>query len=254
MCLLLIAFRKHPDYKLIVAANRDEFYNRPSSPAKWWDGFPNVLAGRDLKEGGTWLGITKKGNFAALTNFRDPRHEQEGAPSRGLLVADYLNRNISVENYLSKLAKTGKEYNGFNLIWGNIKNLWYYSNQNNQSKVLSPGIYGLSNHYLDTPWPKVKRGKQMLESIISSQVNFSSDAILELLSDSKSAPDSELPDTGIGPEWEKRLSPVFIKTPIYGTRSSTVLIIDQKNQVTFIEKSFVPEIESQYRFQIKTSG
>ncbi|MDP2303256.1 MAG: NRDE family protein [Ignavibacteria bacterium] len=237
MCLILIAHNVHPDYKLIVAANRDEFYNRPTQPAQYWEKFPTLLAGKDLSAGGTWLGITKHGKFCAITNFRDLRNLKQEAPSRGDLVLSYLTSEINAFAFINKLQTTGYNYNGFNLLFGNVDSLTYYSNQNNESAVLTPGIYGLSNHFLDTPWFKNTRSKQMFESIISKSI-ISENDLITLLQDRIEAPEEQLPDTGIGKEWEKVLSPIFIHSETYGTRCSTIITVSQQNEVKFIEVSY----------------
>ncbi len=158
MCLIVFAWRQHPDFPLIVAANRDEFYERPTLAADFWADHPEVLGGRDLKEMGTWLGITRKGRFAALTNYRDPLHVRADAPSRGWLVRDFLTGERGAEDYLARLRDRGAAYNGFSLILGDAAGLYYYSNRGEEGPAaLAPGVYGLSNHLLDTPWPKVRR-------------------------------------------------------------------------------------------------
>lgn len=255
MCLILFAYRYHPDYKLILAANRDEYYNRPTEPAQWWPDAPALLAGKDLKAGGTWMGITKNGKVAALTNYRGPGPQKPGAPSRGKLVSDYLLSDSPAQEYLETLHQNGNLYNGFNLIVGDMDNLFHYSSkeETNEISPLGPGLYGLSNAVLDTPWPKVVKGKQMLEQQVLNEAEISPETIFSILGDTRRAPFKELPDTGVGKVIEKLLSPLFIKTPDYGTRSSTVLLIDQKGHVTFIEKSFKPPSENRYRFTIPES-
>jgi uncharacterized protein with NRDE domain len=252
MCLILFAYECHPAYKLILAANRDEYYNRPTEPVKWWTDAPFLLAGKDLKAGGTWMGITQKGRIAALTNYRGPGSNKDNAPSRGSLVSDYLLSDISPSKYIETLRPKSAEYNGFNLIVGDINTLYYYSNkkENSETSPLEPGIYGLSNAVLDTSWPKVVKGKQMFEQHVLNKAEVSTETIFSILSDTETPPDEELPDTGVGIEIERMLSPLFIKAPGYGTRSSTVLIIDQNNKVTLTEKSTVPSLESSYEFLI----
>ena len=237
MCLLVIAYRSHPDYKLIVAANRDEFYDRPAAPATFWDDAPEVLAGRDLVADGTWLGITRNARIAAIANYRDPSHHIENAPSRGLLVRDYLSNDMDPKTYLDTIRHSGP-YNGFNLVCGNLDSLYYYSNRDDVVRELSPGLYGLSNHLLNSPWPKVERSKKALAKILSSGQGFGNESILEILSDQLRPDDDDLPDTGIGLEWERILSPIFVTSDLYGTRASTVIMIDNGNHVTFVERSF----------------
>lgn len=237
MCLVVFAYNVHPKYKFIFAANRDEFFNRPTEQANFWKANPELLAGRDLHAGGTWMGITKSGRFAAITNYRDLKNIKENAPSRGLLTSNYLLGNQSAEEYYSSLKNNLPNYNGFNLFLGEIDNLFYFSTHKNELQKLKPGIYGLSNATLDVPWPKVEKSKRMLEKIIK-QDKIHAWELINLLSDTLKAKDDKLPDTGVGLELERTLSPVFIQSPGYGTRCSTALVIDNKNNVRFIEKTF----------------
>ncbi len=236
MCLLLVSYKTHPNYKIIVAANRDEFYNRPAVPAEFWDDEPGLLAGRDLKAGGTWLGITKKGRFAAITNYRDLKKMKENVPSRGELVSNFLKGNDSPSDFSKKLLSSSDSYNGYNLLFADKENFNYFSNQTKKLLVLSAGIYGLSNHLLDTPWPKVEKSKKSFKDILNEK-HISPDNLFDILSDSSIPPDELLPDTGVGLEIERAVSPVFVKTPLYGTRSSTVILIDYDDRVIFTEKS-----------------
>jgi uncharacterized protein with NRDE domain len=236
MCLLLISYNVHPEYPLIVAANRDEFYNRPTEKAHFWKKHPELLAGRDLEAGGTWLGITKKGRFAAVTNYRDMRMLKESTVSRGKLVTNFLLSDLSPLRYGQNLSASADEYNGYNLLFSDIETLYYFSNQTNQLTRLSEGVYGLSNHLLDTPWQKVIKSKEAFLDV-TSEKKISTDDLFKILSDDKEAPDDQLPDTGLPPELEKAVSPVFIKSDLYGTRSSTILLINSVNEVLFIEKS-----------------
>ena len=250
MCLIIFAFQTHPRYKLILAANRDEYYHRPTAPAGWWKEARFLLAGKDLEAGGTWMGITKKGKLAALTNYRGTPSHKKNAPSRGALVTQYLLSNISSREYLEELRAKRSEYSGFNLILGDMDQLCYYSNRQNKILHVPPGVHGLSNDSLDTPWPKVVKGKQILEQQVLSQPEISLASIFSLLEDTEMAPDHQLPDTGVGIEYERTLSPIFIKSPQYGTRSSTVLLVDKDNRVTFAERGFVPPSERKYQFKV----
>ena len=240
MCLLVFAFKTHPSYKLILAANRDEFFERPTAPAKFWDETPQLLAGKDLKAGGTWLGITKQGKIAAITNYRDPSSIKKNAPSRGRIVSHYLVGNEDPDVYLRKLLKDADQYNGFNLILGNRDDLYWCSNRSGGYRRLSAGIYGLSNHLLDTPWPKISLSKDALSRLISAGKNPSPETLFRLLADRSIPDDSRLPSTGVGIEWERILSPVFIVSSNYGTRSSTLLFIDRQDHVSFYERTFSP--------------
>lgn len=238
MCLILLASNVHPDYRLVLAANRDEFFARPTAPAAFWDDAPQVLAGRDLKSGGTWLGITKTGRIAALTNYRDPRSYRHAAPSRGQLASGFLRGSQSAAAYLEFLEREGAGYNGFNLVFGEPGHLCHFSNRAALSSSLAPGIHGISNHLLDTPWPKVTRGKGALERLVATGKTLSPDELFAILADRTFAPDHLLPDTGVGMKRERLLSPLFIASPDYGTRSSTIILIDRENRVTFSERTF----------------
>jgi uncharacterized protein with NRDE domain len=237
MCLLLVALNVHADYPLVLAANRDEFYARPSAPADFWEDEPDILAGRDLQEGGTWLGITKSGRLAALTNYRDPAALKANAPSRGELVSGYLRGEDNPERYLAGLAPEAGRFNGFNLILGDRSGLFYFSNRGSQRK-LEAGIHGISNSLIDVPWPKVRLGKKILGDLLAGKGRPTTERLFQLLSDRTRPPDDQLPETGVGWEWERILSALFIQSPTYGTRSSTVLLIGKSGETTFAERVF----------------
>ena len=234
MCLIFAAINYHPVYKLIIAANRDEFYNRKTAAANYWQDYPNVLGGRDLQAGGTWMAMTKGGKISMLTNYRDPPNIMRDAPSRGFLVADYLEKNIDAGSYLESLQPA--KYNGFNLILGTIDELWYLSNYKDGITKLDNGLYGLSNHLLDTPWPKVVRGKKKLVPILGKS-GLTTEELMEFLYDDEVAT-KDLPNTGVTPELERALSSMFIKTPGYGSRCSTVVLVDKENRVQFSERVY----------------
>lgn len=238
MCLILFAWRHHPDYPLILAANRDEFYDRPTAPAAFWPDAPHILAGRDLVGHGTWLGLSRRGRLAALSNFRDPTEREKDGRSRGLLVVDFLRETGSVASSLERIARQRTDYRSFNLLAGTPFELFFYSNRENRIRSLPPGIYGLSNHLLDTPWPKVVRGRKALEKLLEQGGKPPVSDLFALLADACRAPDHLLPDTGVGLEWERTLSSLFIASPRYGTRSSTILLIDRNSSATFIERTF----------------
>lgn len=251
MCLIVFSYRQHPKYPLIFAANRDEYYTRPSRTAQFWDEHPHILAGKDLKAGGTWMGINKNGEFSAITNYRDPSIKKVHAPSRGQLVLDFLKSNDPPSSYLGKLQSRADQFMGFNLLAGSLDELGYYSNQQDEILFLDDGLYGLSNHLLETSWPKVRRAKEGLQNIIENG-HITPDPLFNLLADDQEAPENELPDTGIPKDIEKKVSPIFIKSDGYGTRCSTVLLIDQHGEVTFAERCFKPEtmeIEEENRYQ-----
>ena len=255
MCLILFAYKSHPTYKLILAANRDEDYDRPSAPAAFRDEAPGILAGRDLRAGGTWLGITTSGRIAAITNYRDPNSQRSDAPSRGELVSAFLLGKEMAADYLDRIAQRADQYNGFNLIIGNGDELYWYSNRSNGMLKLRPGLYGLSNCLLNTPWAKVTLGRDALTRIITKQEDPSPEALFHLLRDCHIPDDSCLPDTGVGLVWERILAPIFITSPTYGTRSSTVLLIDMNDRVKFLERTFHSHPERattvKYEFQIE---
>ncbi|MGH9946154.1 MAG: NRDE family protein [Pyrinomonadaceae bacterium] len=240
MCVIFFAFKQHPQHPLIFIANRDEFYERATAASAFWEDHPEVFAGRDLVGGGTWLGVTRRGRFAAVTNYRDPS-APKGVRSRGALVADFLKAETSAKNYLEQVQYDAEEYSGFNLLVGEIgetSGLFYYANRGAAPRELAPGIYGLSNHLLDTPWPKVVNGKAAFTRLIDSG-DISDERFFELLSDKTLADDNELPSTGVSYEAEKAISAIFIETPGYGTRCSTVVKFDENFEWSFNEKVFV---------------
>ena len=237
MCLIFISFQHHPKYKLVVAANRDEFYNRKTATANYWSDHPQILAGRDLEAGGTWLGMTKSGKISMLTNYRDLKNINPNAPSRGQLVSDYLISSRTGEAYMQSVESDGKKYNGFNLIVGNPEELWYYSNYRNGITKFVPGLYGISNHLLESPWPKVLIGKQKIAPALQNN-DIDPERIFEILYDDHIADDDQLPDTGLPLERERALSSMFIKTPNYGSRCSTVVLVDGSNKVIFAERVY----------------
>ncbi|MDX1617781.1 MAG: NRDE family protein [Balneolaceae bacterium] len=258
MCLITFTYKKHPRYTLIFAANRDEFYERPTRPAQFWEEYPDVLAGKDLKAGGTWMGINRNGEFAALTNYRDPEMQKENAPSRGHLVLDFLISSDDAEEYMESVDRISDQYPGFNILTGNSSRLLYYSNKPNRILPVDPGLYGLSNHLLDTPWPKVEWAKRELSNLLQHRETIDEEQLFEILKIDIPADDEQLPDTGIPKELERAVSPIFIKTSQYGTRSSTVLLIDTDGHVTFEERRYkkgTTEVDesSRYEFDIENS-
>ncbi|MGI5971105.1 MAG: NRDE family protein [Oscillospiraceae bacterium] len=239
MCIILFAFDCHPDYRFICAANRDEFYTRPTLEASFWEN-RRILAGKDLVRGGTWLGITKSGRFSALTNYRDPSSFMKEALSRGLLVLNCLESSDPAPVIFRSVSEYDGAYNGYNLLLGDMDGLYYHSSRLPGSEVkIEPGVHGLSNSFLDVPWPKVKKGKKRLEDcIMSGKVDH--EALFDILSDDELAPDDELPHTGVTYEREKMLSSIFVKSADYGTCSSTVLLISRGGRVGFWERSYEP--------------
>ncbi len=241
MCIILFAFDQHPDHPLILLANRDEFYDRPTLAADHWKDLPTIYGGRDLVGGGTWLGVTKSGRFAAVTNYRDPS-APHGTRTRGGLVTEFLASAVPAENYMDLVRASAQEYSGFNLIVGEISKeesrVFYFSNRSSAIQKLTPGIYGLSNHLLDSPWPKVVKGKARLTELLNKN-EISESGFFDILADETTAAEELLPSTGIPFEAEKALSATFIKTPGYGTRCSTVMIFDPNFEWNFTERVFV---------------
>ncbi|MEQ8324775.1 MAG: NRDE family protein [Vicingaceae bacterium] len=249
MCTILFSWKNTPGYQLILLANRDEFYERPTSTAHWWDDHSNLLGGRDLKAGGTWMAINKEGRFAAVTNYRKFPLEGPFHTSRGELVTNFLTSGIQPEKYFEELDRNRQSYDGYNLIFGDRNRLFYHSNRG-PGKALTPDNYGLSNHLLDTPWPKVKKGKKFLADSLQNG-NFQKRELFEILTDSETAADDELPDTGIGLEKERMLSPVFITSQDYGTRLSTVMSIRNDGLVNFHERSHNPTHDQEFEFRLE---
>ncbi|KTC44335.1 hypothetical protein AO262_29055 [Pseudomonas fluorescens ABAC62] len=236
MCLIVFAWRPGHAQPLIVAANRDEFYARPSLPLAQWPDAPQVYAGRDQEAGGTWLGVNADGRFAALTNIRDP-HQPPARKSRGELVAGFLSGSLPADEYLADVNARSIEYAGFNLLVGTQDELWHYNANLTEPMRLEAGVYGLSNAGLDTPWPKLLKAKAALSAVLEDP---QPQALLEILSDPKTAPFAQLPDTGVGLATESLLSSVFIASPTYGTRASTALIVNADGTRRMVERSFGP--------------
>ncbi len=238
MCLIVFAWQVVPGIPLVAAGNRDEFFDRPAAPAGWWDDHSQIYAGRDLRSGGTWMGITRDGRFAAVTNVRAPDEKRTDVPTRGALVADYLAGTAAPEEYVAALSGRASHYNGFNLLVGDRNKLVWFSNagqdDERNGKPLAPGIYGLSNGLLDTPWPKVVRTKAQFASLLCQGAPH--EAYFDMLSDTTRAPDCRLPKTGISLEWERMLSAVCIESPEYGTRASTVAQLYAGNDAILQER------------------
>jgi uncharacterized protein with NRDE domain len=252
MCLLVFAWHAHPESPLIFAGNRDELHARPASAAGFWEDAPQILAGRDLQAGGTWLGVTTGGRFAVVTNYRDGLHPVSGRRSRGELTSEFLHDTATPQTYAQQIQARGKDYAGFSLLVGDRDALWYVSNRGTDAQAVTPGIHGLSNHLLDTPWPKVTRSTGRLQQLLESE-HLTSDALLRLLSDRTVAKIGELPDTGISPELERKVSAPFVVDPRYGTRCSSVILLD-KDAIRFSERRFSPAgeiLETRY-FMIET--
>jgi uncharacterized protein with NRDE domain len=235
MCLIVLAWRARAAFPLVVAANRDEWRERPAEAAHWWPEHPGLLAGRDLQAGGTWMGITRSGRFAAVTNFRDPSDKRSTARSRGGLVTEFLLGSETPLHFLGNLAPRSREYNGFNLILGDGAGLFYYGSREGKARPIEPGVHGLSNHLLDEPWPKVVHGRARMAAALAA--SDPAPALFEMLSDTTASGDDELPATGVGIEWERRLSPALIAGRDYGTRASTIVTVSSSGEVSFEERT-----------------
>lgn len=236
MCLILFSWRAHPQHLLVVAANRDEFHDRPAREAAFWNDHPSVLAGRDLTALGTWLGVSRDGRFAAITNYRNPAERLPTAPSRGHLVSDFLTASKVPRDYFSGIAPGADRYNGFSMLAADRDSFAFFSNRQGVVADIEPGVHGLSNHLLDTPWPKVTKGKARMQALIGR--SFDPHAYLELLADTEQTRLAHLPDTGVGAEFERRLSSIRIVDGSYGTRCSSVLRIGIDGNADFWERSY----------------
>lgn len=229
MCLILLAWQHDAEYPLILAANRDEFHDRPTEKAAWWPG-DDLLAGRDLRAGGAWLGVTRDGHFATVTNFREGgRHSAR--KSRGRLVVDYLDERADNHEYLKKLAKERDDYAGYNLIFGRLAgdapSLHFFSNRGAGNTRVSRGIHGLSNGHFDQRWPKVKDSLERFQGLMEQDA-INDENLLFVMNDRRTADRRRLPRTGVGYKLEKMLSAPFIVSPNYGTRCTTLLYIDRE--------------------------
>lgn len=255
--MIIFAPDWHPGYQLIVAANRDEYYKRPDQPAAFWPEHPLMLAGKDLDQGGTWMGITKSGKFAALTNYRDPASMKKGAPSRGQLVHNYLNSQLPPADFIAGLENGGAAYNGFNLLLGSTAALYYYSNREKNLLSIEKGIHGLSNSLLDVPWPKVSKAVKAVEALSDEQA-IKPEQLFAIMADQTLPPDDELPQTGVGIDFERVLAPAFVagESYGYGTKLTTVILVDRNHCVNFWERSYkkgntADYTDVHYSFQIQ---
>lgn len=235
MCVLAFAWNQHARYPLILVGNRDEFHLRPAAPAGWWDDRPDILAGRDLQAGGTWMGFSRCGRFAVVTNFREPPIPQPGTRSRGELVSDFLSSHRPPCSWEETVEP--EEYGAFNLIFGDRSEIRYLSNRGSARGPLPPGVYGLSNHLLNTPWPKVIKARDALRACVEDQ-EPDVENLFGVLLDDEIVPDDRLPDTGVPQEWERLLSPIFIRSPVYGTRSATVMMFSLAGEGFLAERTF----------------
>lgn len=239
MCLIVIGWQVDTRYPLAVAANRDEFFARPTAALSWWTDHPGILAGRDQQDGGTWLGITRTGRFAAITNYRDPVRLRSGVPSRGRLVSDFLAGNETPGDYLRRIEPLSQACNGFNLLVADANELWWHSNISGETRKLAPGIYGVSNHLLDTPWPKLLGAKRTFADALPDLP--ATDELFTLLRDDTQHPDEVLPSTGVSLALERKLSAIFVKTQGFNTRSSAVLWRNAAGNISFDEQTWLED-------------
>jgi uncharacterized protein with NRDE domain len=238
MCLLVLAWKSHPRYRLILAGNRDEFHDRPAAPLGWWQDDPRILGGRDLKAGGTWLGVARSGRFGIVTNYRDLMAPVEGAPSRGNLVPRFLTGATSPKEFLDDLRGAAMRYSGFNLLVGGTRALYYFSNRGPKDPMaLPPGVYGLSNHLLDTPWPKLARTRERFNALLN-EPDIQSEDVFAMLADREQAPIDNLPSTGLPADWERVVSAPFIVNERYGTRCSSLLLVERNGRTVLHERRF----------------
>lgn len=255
MCLILLAWHAHPEFPLVFAGNRDEAYDRPSTAAEFWNDAPEIFGGRDLDKGGTWLGVTTTGRIAAVTNYRDGPTAKDAPRSRGELTADFLRSIDAPRAYLERVIPDAGQFRGFSLIVGDQARLYSMSNRAAGTEEIAAGVHGLSNHLLNTPWPKVVRGKRRLSGLLKADEADLTAGLFAILSDRTIAPDAELPDTGVGLQRERELSPAFVAGERYGTRASTVLLITSRGEVVLVERRFgalgVPQGETVRRFPLQ---
>jgi uncharacterized protein with NRDE domain len=238
MCLLVLAWRAHPRYRLIVAANRDEFQERPTAPLAKWPPPNDILAGQDLRAGGTWLGLDRGHRFGAVTNFRELQRPRRSAPSRGALVPAFLGQDGSPEEFLARLETDAPGYSGFNLLISDTDQLWYASNRLDRfARPLPAGVYGLSNEFLDTPWPKLRRVRARFEAWLTVTATDPVTDLFGLLADREPATEGP-PQAGLSPDWERTLSAPFVTHPTYGTRSTSVLLLAPTGDAIIAERRF----------------
>jgi uncharacterized protein with NRDE domain len=237
MCLILFALQQHADFPLIVIANRDEYYARPTRSAHWWEDSREVFAGRDLEAGGTWMGVNRNGRFAAVTNVREPGISAPARLSRGKLTRDFLSDDETAEDFIEHIRPEANDYAGFNLIVGDSSNLFFYSNRQSEVIRISPGIHGVSNGRFNEDWPKLTSGKAAL----SAELEAGADdlGLMQILTDNAIAADEHLPETGVGLDFERMLSSRFIRSPSYGTRACSLVKFNRQQKISFVEQNYL---------------
>lgn len=236
MCILFLAINQHSKYPLVICANRDEFYQRPTSAAHFWPEATSILAGKDLQAGGSWLGVNRQGYFAAITNIRSASKPSSGKRSRGELVTMALQSDSIIS--MSWLKQNGEQYNPFNIVYGPLDKLVCYNSVTKKHISLADGFHAVSNGELDDIWPKMAKGEKQLETIINLEQPIEPEQLFSILKDQQKAADELLPNTGIPFEWERLLSSIFINSPDYGTRSSCLLLLEKNSLVEFIERQY----------------
>lgn len=256
MCILFLAVNQHPRYPLIIAANRDEFYARPTASSHYWPSMPNMLAGQDLEAGGTWMGVSAEGRFAALTNIRAPSPPRIESRTRGELVTQFIENGIDASQYATQLSANHNRYRGYNLLFGHWNSLQVYNNHLDRVEQVEDGYHGLSNAHFNAPWPKIEFGKAQMQHICEQSDEVDLEALFELMRNETKAPDADLPKTGIPFEKEKQLSSVFINIPDYGTRGTTIMSVDHAGNVNWCERVYnaAGEQESQKCFEFKITS
>jgi uncharacterized protein with NRDE domain len=264
VCLIVFAQHAHPAYRLLVAANRDEFFDRPTARAAFWPDAPEVLGGRDLDKGGTWLAVASRSRWTAVTNFREGVRPDPAAPSRGQLTRDFLLSEDSPGSYAMRVCAAGERFAGFNLLIGDAEAAYYVTNRSAVAQAIEPGVHGLSNHLLDSAWPKVQRSRDRVSHLLERMPGVRSKSataedmllggLFEMLADRTQWPDHELPSTGVSLEWERVLSANFVATEKgYGTRTSTVALLRSDGSLYFEERTFGPAGQEAGRQKFETA-
>lgn len=250
MCIVFLAHGIDDETDLTILANRDEFRERPAAAMQRWSDPPSILAGRDLLSGGTWMGFGADHSLALVTNYRDMRFKDFVGPSRGELVTRFFENQADSDAFSLLLEQYGRDYAGFNIIYGRPGDLYFFSNVEQVVRPIGKGIFGLSNAVFDTPWPKVERGKELLRGLVESSAIVATEQLFSILADQHRPAEEDLPDTGVGLEWERFLSPIFINGDDYGSRCSTLAIWRKGLLQTVQERTFsgAPDDFSEVRF------